>query len=1009
MISSKELYDIILQQHSNENGDKSEYALKLEAWSHRIEFLPVVYDLVKNYIDSTKHAHFAFNSMKKIVFTRGSLMTNAQILNHFQFLIDFLGNNIDRIVNRIPVLNSSSDSVAITMRFILEKEISPNEAIDKIHSFFESGGKLEVLALSIIESLIPVIKTPMAHIMSQDSFNFAQYFGQNYLQGFMESAFNELNNADNQIIAKSLLVIKECLAFSDTGATRMNRISYPNSFKPFFADLGFMKSIFKYSQNTDSIDIPAIAFDVLFLFLGSSDSMFNSSYEYNQFFETASMELNHSMEVIDSTSELVHSLSKVLKRFSSQIDSGSFCDSSCAADFLAASSSFTEAIFEKGTMNNCHYILSFWAEVSKWTSPSQSETLSQLIPRIIESYITVSKFRISSDPNWWYDMIPTIPEEDLISIWTISNRFLQQFCEFIGNEISNTLNQTLSSDRDSSTILILSFFVKLVTIRLSCKGQIGDSIGVNYEESELILLSSVLLIIEKTAEIIEPLTAEYGMYMILLETTISDFMSIYITTRVGKNPNQKSESNNELDFKKRLLDTYIQRILSDLALFSTVPECGKLLCKVLLVAEKLSNKEISNELMLNNSLMRVLIERSIVIDFDNLIPEDSKKTRTRLNYLYSRLLPSRKALQGFLLGFDERFAFIMRGNTSNEPAVFGLYRDLLGVAKGTAASTIPKFCLRFIKWFAENHIEDTITLIQANSKSHIVVSAICHVWISFYKLQENKKSGSESLLSPTSGFGIVLFRSSVFIVNALFANCVEDSEQVSILIKLVHYCLTTNSANFGVMKLYGDDSFERMLEFFFCILKSFSYQEIETGKNLVQRILPTIERVNTIFTSSILNDKEQLSLILQFLLQCLLKMKKETWDAAWKCMKPLLTHIVEKQEGKQFIELFRPHFVVILDALINSGENFIFRSCEILFYVAVLDFPFVETVFMKLLETYDTAFHNAVYGALQQLFADFTLPISDENINKRLHRYLKEMRKYPTNFSDEPYLAEFFK
>ena len=984
MISLEELYDLISQEYNRNSENKSENTLKLGSFSRRIEFLPYCFELLTKHFNSHVHSFFAFESIKNIILKRGPIIFDQDLLNLFDFLYNLFENKINDILSNPTILNISSDSISIVIRFLLERNINNSFPIDQIHIFYEKDDNFKLLSLNIIQSLVDSFQEPFYHLEKETEFLIRKYFLENYIFLFFDASFNQITNENSLIIDKSLNVMKSCFLFIQQKINSQSKFYiYPQNFSKYYLDNKYLTNLLNIIISNNNDNIKNLVFNILIYLFSTTNSIFPSNIEYNQYFYYSSVEFSNILNKIEINETNIEYICSIFSIIIDQINPEYYFQHEKSLIFFDLLLEFSINTFQLGSFNTFIFILKIWNSISL-CDLKYLPNLTEYLLHIIRNFFNFIKIKLLNEK---FEFLEEIDIDDLYNFWKISERFLPQIVEIIDEDIKYYFNNF-----DENSIIHFCFFTKLITSKVS---KFNSNLPNEYEIS---LFHSILYIVQNTNDNLIQLIETFNINILTLELILTDFLSEFQKKFF---PNILNRNSNNIDdfsiFKSNFLVFFVRRLLTDLSIFTSISGCGNLILKIFYVIENLISKDISKQIIIEDSLVNSLLNRTIDINYEQSDLLEFKKTRTRLYYLYSRFLNSNKSLTSFLKEFDLRFSNL---DFSDQSLVFGLYRDLYGAYSGSTISTIPKITYKFKKWFLENHLEHTTNLILIHSNCLIVVNAICHLWVGFFKINSNSRENNKSNLMY--GIGIVLFRSSLNIAKALIENIESQPDQISILIKLIYFCLKSKIVHFGVMKYYGDNSLELIIKLFFDILKI----ELEfNNEKIIIKLISIIKKIIKLYPILVLVDENYLILILGFLKQVFLQKNKDTYEKSWNCLKLLFINMKDKQEGLNNLPLYQSLFVIILDNIINSNNNFVYGSGEIISYYYILDKDFCHKIFNCILNTYDNSFKDKILNIFENFLNNINL---NEDFKKLINNFRKEMKKYPTIFTDDLYLAGFF-
>jgi hypothetical protein len=402
----------------------------------------------------------------------------------------------------------------------------------------------------------------------------------------------------------------------------------------------------------------------------------------------------------------------------------------------------------------------------------------------------------------------------------------------------------------------------------------------------------------------------------------------------------------------------------------------KLIMAALTAVDLMAKNSHTATILARNPLMQALFECRMVINLEHLPLERTGKSRTLLHTLYVSVVPHSRLIP-FLTSYDQRFREL-----GSEASVFSLYCDLKGLFRGVCRdrSRDEEKYARILSWFSEYHFQDTINVIQRYAKSFLVVKSVCQFWTGLFP----EKFASVTV-PKNSGFGISLFRASLEILTTLLRGTSSDGDKCYALFKVIRYCVNTSCANFGVMALYGDNSYDDMVKLFFDLLANAvqNFAAIWGQNKIVKNALKSLSAVIKVINVQIYGNRERVLCVVQFLLNCLKEARfsahpGDIWENTWTVVLAMLEVAANQEDSANMIRAFEPHGVVILDAAVNSRDNYAMESSVVLLYLVIYDTEFVQRIASSVCDELVGHARAQVRSAFTKLFGAIDAEINEE-------------------------------
>ncbi|KAK8847960.1 Exportin 7 [Tritrichomonas musculus] len=1039
----KQFYDLI-QAHNNDHSPET--ALKILNYSTKIEYLSFLQQFLRKCLDSSQHILLTFNFMRDIIKLRGYLMLPDELINHFMFVKQFIIENYQLLLGSQVLINSASQDIAMTIRFTYEQDRLKGEKLfDNVKELFDSDENMRIVAIIIMTSIVDCFKEPLLHLTFTEKTNCISEFKRKYLHIFANIVSPLIRDGNGLILCSSLNLLLHCFEFCDNKTT-VSTVVYPVEYSTYFSSSEIITRIFElcFVQETSSI-----SYGILF-YMAAASGIWNSDYSNkNNFFNFFTNSMIQIISSQDQDSNFIGQTCRILNVLSQNLEPNIFFQQDFSQNFLNSALQFSGIVFELAEPAYLQNIFNFWGTISNWRLDSElMKPITETMVHLILSFFDATLNSISQNGQHWLTLFQTdFDNYGFDPIWKIANNCYKQVYEIIYDKI------TSKASENPANLLQLAFIVNVITSRF------GKDIGSGNDEYILKIHGPVFSLIEQTTPLIKQILAN-DPAGIVFENSIVLFMDNYQRinlsgTRLPPTKIQNPQIAIQMEKKQNNINIFASRILSEFDSFQFFSSFPKIINRIFNLVTQLIKKEDCVVLIEKTPIKSALLDQNISISFEGVPPDIAKKSRINLYSLYTSLINTIKELQIFLNKFDIRFQQLAASNYSDPNEIFALFCDLRGVFKclltnaspNTLFSTKKKY-VKVCNWFFTNHAQSSVEIIKNNSTDTFIVNIVCSIWISLFPDRFDQKS--IQVQSINDGFGIILFKTSLLIIEAVVQNCANDFPKFYILFKVIRYCMTTKYANFGVMNFYGDNSFDRMSQLFFQLLGLTGFDNLSNNFKLLNHILRTMNAItnsekclNELFGNE---DKTNLNLIITFTEKCMYldSHNRETskanimanrtygleksckngskssiglidmWTSSWDVLNTLLKKSLSTPELFQSVQMYRPHSILILNNVMMKKDPLQIQLGPILLATYIYDNQFANWLISMVINTYDEKFKEYVKNQFLILFNGISNPEAPVIINEviakefesRLSTFSTNFMKYQTNFIDLPEIAQ---
>ncbi|EAY10693.1 hypothetical protein TVAG_364160 [Trichomonas vaginalis G3] len=1020
------LVDFIKQAYGGTNDECIYYNPEIESIYMRTDNIPQLFQLIQQNEEDYRIIFFTYQSLYSILDLRGSLLNSQSLIDLLNLTMQQFFEHIELILENKPLLIKISEVCAFLMKLYFEIEKSIDPFLDIIKNVFDSGESGEIMSLSIMEFIPETFLQCHKYSNYYDNAQTISNFKDTYLVNLINIALEELNN--EKLIPQSITIINKCFAFckQDTSDNITNLVQFPLSLQ-FLFDLDYFQFFFSLF-NIDKPSIQHQVLEILDAYLRPHNTCFTSNQLRYDFLHAALKQIIPVMEscVNSQLAQYCCHIVALICQLKFTIEPAVSDDN---MEIINAISGFTTVLLQEN-IEIIEDTARIWSIVLTWDFGNVPEDGMNQISHIVFTFthnaINCILNAINRNPENCYEFFKDAGSDYFSLIWSISKLSLKDVSEVILENLNN-IQKELETNQTPATFLRLIFFMKLARSRASSVKQYKQNdpkfhVYFNDFYSKIIdLICTMTTVLENSGSNIDEIIVEVEKEICLFLSEFFpqiwpkffEFMDKILLDQEMEKAKQAKEQESEeknfedlnenLQLKLSFADAVRIRVMENKSgmfgslmnhIFvgisnltnSNLENSSTVIIQLILLINVACNNDKLRDLMISTGFMNHITERTIEINYNIENMKILKRPRTTLYYLYANCIQSRRYLISFLGFFDERFEYIAR-NTPDPINVVTLYRDLTGVANGLRN---PSFLEKLMMWFCNNHLEDTLSFISVYESEPLVLKAIIKLYNIFYST--TKCQNSPQVLTDT-GLGIFMLQTSSKIIEQLFS-LLPNFEILIIISRIFNSCLTSRTANYGVMKHYNDFSINAILSKFFLVLsnhKSF-YDNTKVNSYLLKALKSVSINCPDEFTK-----EENLKISISFTQSPFNDSNQEMYTSAWS----IIEEIIHLDLNHDTIIMLRPHFVYILNALINSNQTELFCGYPLIPYMNKHDEQFVKDCFKAIVDSYDDNFKGVIEKNLDSLIDNQ----NKENIAKSFHFY---MQKYQCGLHAIHFFRPFF-
>ena len=949
-------------------------SLALQQCTFNVDNLQIFDSILKNIITDRSLLLVCLTSLRNLLRNRGILVPLPDIQDHVNYLLSVAFDISDKILIKDEViLNMFSEAISISYRLILEMQNTFPQPFVNLYKFYNVSYSHNVVMVDIMRSFINSLGVRMKHNSKDDYKALKRTFEKYLMFDFLECGFKLLLKEENMnkdlLIDLCLKMIIDTYNFGkDVSEAKMKKLN--KRFEENYASKDIplrLLDIFKNSKEP----IAGNSLNVFYLFINIEERIFP---RIAGSFTDYCLQISNGIVDLLECDSLDNCISLFLNQFIQIVNFSYFQKKEESEKFFLSVYNFT--------MNNAPKdLIKFWGYVGSQIELNQK--LSQLLPNIFILYINTlvsNSSKVSKEIFDDYQESISFLQE----LWLIVTKSSMEAVHFVSDKIDNLTQQIFNAESFQEMIIYLG----LADAYSQCfkSGKPGFDF-MNIYKSYGYFLKHLLNYIIVTSPQRKDLLDNEPEFMCKTELVL-----INLGTTIKNNIIKQKMSYItflEAELTKSREDIYhlfIDRFLTDLTFFTQYPF---VLYQILLFVDEMCNQTQSTvfgSYANNNELLKKLANREIIFNFEGVDFPQLKKLLPLLNKIYARNV---KNWDVFLSYFDNIFQSI---NSSNHADVFILFRQIYGIFP---AIPVNNDIFYLYHWLMNQHFDDFIKCIKANSQVKEVIHAIIHLWLQVCK--HNGKPFPEG-----SGDGIILFRANTKIILLLKETC-NESEWLAM--KIIYSCITGRYANFGIMNLYNDNSLQIVVNIFFNLLENWAIGEDEKKLLIITECITALVQID--FCKNVI--QKNLIIIFEFLIQNLLLKNIEVWKKTCECLSSLMNYSISNNIS---LRPFLQQFLVLIDGLINldfDDSKLLKATAEPLYLMWQNCSEAVTKVVNEICNAFESRFQKDVRKFFDDLFTYYPPEKQyDETFYTNIRVFQHSIKKYYIELANIPIFSPIF-
>lgn len=959
--------------------------------TNNLSYLPELIQKIPTFQGNKRHLLIIFILIRDTLRRKGCLLN----LQRLQELVELYFPIIDDLSQEIALYDESPIYCAIAAyiyRFIFEILIDTYPTFEPVFTLISTQSDPRVIiGLKMMISIVDIMREPMKHISTvKKSLEIARIFEQSELSNYFRVAAEYVFNLNETITPIALdLMITIFKFFRDKTKLKLNNdkeqfdydFDVPEEMFQFCFESNVTENLFnvfnqmKLNKSIDCIFFLCCASKISWNKIGQSPISFINSIE------SGLTEILNNSEIDDKTTfsitMLIFKLGKLI--WISQDDD----INELSQTFIPTVHQFSLIMFDSFSevyMNSCFNIIQFWAVILKKRSfvlknnRQLTEFYRLLFQEFITSLLNSSILEFVADFNQFV--------QDLSPLLEFCKFDIEFSCQFLSDITNSQFDAGIEIGFPRICLIVLiiaSFF----------SNRMNDLLKEQKNSIQFFCLCIQLIfeIIEKTSEVHDETIFDSALIQFS-----SNFFKTFYTSPILDADNILE--NLEIE-KQQAFDIIVNRLLNDLVAFVTFPDT---IIEMLTFFNDLLTKWSEMGNFFNaNEMFNLLASHQLLIDFNSIDIEKVYDISIELSrfYLFS---VQYNQLSDFLSYFDDQFTSILFEDFRDPRKILILYRQIEGVLGGSKSSDKYTFVWR---WILRRHSEHMQQCILKQSNEPVVIRSIMDVLV-------NLAIGSNLNLPGYSAEGLEMVKLIHLFLDNIIEKVEKDDDIIFMIVKLLALCISSQYLNYGIMKLYNDETVEQMVTLLFNILRETSF---DAYTEIISIISKAFNSILEILPEMIAND-DNFQIVLNFYLNLIqtLKFNKSEYSVenrdAYTHFTTFLNYLTRNQMFQVWPN-FRPTFLALLNTLFDAKSIVVNKISEPFFLIAKYDIDFVSQIFQSICELYDEDLVEEINELFQSLLHSIT---SNNKPNKKfsgqLDEFANRIRKYSIDLDDLPDLLK---
>ena len=937
-------------------GDDQEAVKRLRDLTFRVEYLGILDGLLQRCSADRKMSYWCFLILRDLVRNRGCVLTIDEVMEHQRVLLEAGNGMCELLAGDVTVNNIFAEALAITYRMRIEKQNFRVIPFKELFHFFSLSPNHQVLAFNAMYFIIDALKTKLRHVTVRQQHDLVRSFAEYAVFDYIEGCFRVLRSEGHPMTELALGLFCDLYMFGSDLPFETFKMKWRETCNKFYDATLIPQNIDMFMKFVQA-DNPAISKKGMMALLcyGSIDSLTwpKRIMPYSEFWLQICQPVLHIMPTHSNT----EALALFLAKFSHIVNMQEFCRTEFGQTFVTAALEFSKRALE----NEPLHLLQFWKALAVLTScPEPIRNFPSLVFRQLFDMLVEKAGFYFGEVEEDIDHFDPVFEK----LWNVVAQERKDACEYFLGAI----------DRINS----LETFVVMV---LLCGSLVSQS-----RTTQTMQLQGA--IIKALMEKLGSMDMADNERVVIAENVILKFALDIREHLIKDRSNQSAACLQGIGMsRQQFYDYWIDRFMNDLYVFKANPV---MLSKILNFVKEMMEHVSLRDFAKCNERLKKFVTREEHFCFSDIEFEHQRKLWIALYSIYTKNIKDEWPL--FFQQFDECFTRL-----SDPQTAYILFCQVKGML--TAVESVKNDRMRAFRWFLNNHVEDSIKTIRACLDNRAVSSIIASVWTRICT-----KEASD--FDEDTGDGILLFKGTRAIITAFLECTYQDKEWF--VVKILRPSFRGRYANFGIMKMYGDDSFDVTCNIFFDLLGT--WVTGETEKHMACAI-DAIAALNRIREDLILSDERRLGSVCECLIDALLCRRNTLWVAACECLGGLMKSALN---GKLSLTKFFQHFIVIIEGLIYmplDDTNTRNSTKLILFLMIKYELQAVEKFFGDVVSAYEPKYRELV----QPVFAKLIKAVNVERTEperefvSRIQEFQLEMQSYLIYISNMPAFAPIFK
>lgn len=956
---SRKVFDVIARAAK----DDREAAGILESLSFRVEYLKILDGLLKPCSADRKMTYWCLLTLRDLVTKRGCVLTLDEILEHQSLLLEAGNGLCTLIAGDVAINNIFSQALAITYRMRVEKQnVRGIEPFKELFHFFSLSQAHQMLAFNAMYFIVDIMKTKLRHVTVHIQKNLIDRFADRAIFDYIEGCLRVIGTEGHPMTQVAFGLFCDLYMFGSQNTFLSFQFKWSVDYERFYGTTQIAQTIDLFMKFIASDNQPMSTKAMRALLCYASVDPYTWPSRIMPYLELW-MQICRAVLPLISTHSNVEALSLFVAKFAHAVNLEEFSKTEMAPDFFASALELSKRALNKEPSN----LLELWQKTAALSSSCPeplrkmpSEVFRQLLDTVLAD--AEDCFQYVAEDIDYFDTV-------FGKLWKVVLPEKEDACQYFLQAIIDRV--------DSIPTFVIAILISgtLITEMMD----VGPVKGA---------------IIRHLIDRLASLERSNNETMVTVENVVIKFASQIRKHLLQERSNLSMRCLQGIGMTKgrerqELYDFWINRFMDDLYVFNSD---AAMLERILVFVKEMMTSMSLESLSKSNERLKKFVTREESFVFSEIAFEHQRKLWITLYWVYTKNI--KREWPVFFQQFDEAFQSLC-----DVESAYILFCQIKGML--TAVKPVKDDNMRVFRWFLHNHVGDTIRSIRSCSDNRAVSAIIASVWARLCAKERQD-------FSEDTAEGILLFKGTRDIVAALLECTYEDKEWF--VIKILRPVFRGRYANFGIMKMYGDDSFDVTCEIFFDILRNWVIGE---NAKWMSHAIDAVAALNEILPEVVFGDEARIGSVCECLIDAMLRRIPRLWVDACVCLGKLMASAII---GHVPLKKFFQHFIVVIDGLIHmpldgtDDKEMRNSTKQILFFMVKYELPAVEKFFEEVVNAYEPKYRDLVRPVFAKLIKSVNVERSepDKALVSHIEAFQVEMQSYLIYVSNIPVFAPIF-